>query len=104
MNKSSGEQVQAATDTPDRYTLAWWKEQLAEVQKGYRGATHGINRCQAEYEQCTGEVQELRKLYAASEQKRAESDAEIARIRAQIKGLAETIEKAREAYAKLQSK
>lgn len=39
----------------------WWRDKFREVLKGYRGATHGINRCLAEYEDQFKAIQELRK-------------------------------------------
>lgn len=48
--------------TPDAWTLAWWRSQFQEVLKGYRGATHGINRLLAEYEDLAKTVAAQREL------------------------------------------
>ena len=93
--KTMGEQFQAAADSrPDRYTLAWWRQQFDEVKRGYAGANHGINRCNAEYVECWEAVKALRK--------RVDSlDAGLEAARAELGKLHETVEKARAAFVAL---
>lgn len=56
----SEEFKQRMDQKPDQYTLAWWREQFAEVTKGYRGATHAINRAMAEYADNCNAIRELK--------------------------------------------
>lgn len=81
---------------PDQWTLAWWEERFQEVLKGYRGATHGINRALAEYEDACKAIEELRAQVELLEHDR-EAD------RAKIGELAAVIEKMR-AWAAKQGK
>jgi len=86
-------------DGPDKFTNAWWKRQWDEVQVGYRGANHRINKCHAEYEDCWEAIKELR---ARSEQQFAmleEAMAEIGQLKESVgllkrglQGLRKTVE------------
>jgi len=102
--KPLAEQLRAIQDQrPDEFTLAWWREQLAEIQKGYRGATHGVNRCLAEYSDLYETVESLRKEVQNATEARAEAAAAIGALQAQVKELEGHLEKAREAFRELKN-
>jgi outer membrane murein-binding lipoprotein Lpp len=72
------EELQKRLDQqPDQWTLAWWNERFGEVLKGYRGATHGINRALADHEDLGKSVEELR---AKVKQLQADREADRARL------------------------
>ena len=97
-----GKAAKEADDaTPNRYTLAWWKEQLAEIQKGYRGATHGLNRCLADNASLVEADSKVQARCDVLEKRQTETDAEIGRMRADLVAMELTIEKARAAYSEL---
>ena len=65
----------------DRFTHAWYRQQFEQLAKGYRGATHGINRCLADYEDACKANQELRQRVDSLESELADAMAEIGRMR-----------------------
>jgi len=75
MSSPSEEFKKRLQDKPDAYTLAWWSEQFQEVHKGYRGATHAINRALADNEDLGKSLREshelIHKLYGQAEADRA---------------------------------
>lgn len=103
--KSFTEQFQEVADTkPDKFTLAWWQSQWEEVQKGYRGASHGINSCRADYADCQEAIKRMQQQCEALEKQRDETAAEIGRLQAKVMDVEASIEKARMAYAELRDK
>ena len=109
MSKPLSESFREMDDSkPDRFTMAWWKKQLEEIKRGYRGATHGINCCIAGYATCQDDFEklreELRERCAAMEKQREAADAEIAQLRSKGAKMEASLGKARLVYAELQSK
>jgi len=80
---------------PDAWTLAWWREQFQEVLKGYRGATHGINRALAEYEDACTKLTELRELVQSLAQDREADRAKIGELQARVERMAEYLNKSK---------
>ena len=78
---------------PDKYLVSWWKQQFAEVLKGYRGATHGINRCLADYADCVRAITELRERCDSLEREREEDRAKIAELRTELEAVSEKQDK-----------
>lgn len=74
---------------PDQWTLAWWEERFQEVLKGYRGATHGINRSLAEYEDACKAIGELRSAVTQLQQDREADRAKIGELQARVERHAE---------------
>ena len=70
---------------PDQWTLAWWHDQFQEVLKGYRGATHGINRALADYEDACKAIEELR----AQVKELAADRAKVGELQARVERMAE---------------
>jgi flagellar motility protein MotE (MotC chaperone) len=79
--------------TPDRHTLAWWRKQFAEVLTGYRGATHAINRCLAEYADCYQREKELRADVEILRADLQSAEAEIGRLKETLAIVAERQDK-----------
>jgi len=105
MNDSLSSKLKSAEDAmPDRYTLAWWREQWEEVQKGYRGATHGINRCQADYENCWKASVSSQEEIAALKRDRDVTDAIIGKLEARVGVLEARMDKSATVYANLLAK
>ncbi len=96
--------LEVADSKPDRWTLAWWRQQWEEVKRAYAGANHRMNLCHAAYEEIQEAMRAAIGRCEAMEKRCDASDAEIGRLREQVAGLEETIEKAREAYAALRQK
>jgi hypothetical protein len=82
---------------PDQWTLAWWEERFQEVLKGYRGATHGINRSLAEYEDACKAIGELRQSVTKTLEKILEDQqadrAKIGELQVRIDRMAEFLTK-----------
>ena len=78
---------------PDKYTIAWWKSQFEQVLKGYRGATHGINRCLAEYADCWDVVQKLQDRCDSLEQERDEANAAIGEMRERLQRMEQRLDR-----------
>jgi hypothetical protein len=70
-------QLDRMAQKPDQWTLAWWQERFDEILKGYRGATHAMNRTIAECQQSFLAVEELRKRCDALERDRQEDRAKL---------------------------
>jgi len=85
----------------DRHTLAWWDDRWVEVQQGYRGATHGINRCWAAHEDVMRVVRELTERLAEEASARAETEAAVGKLQEEVVKLNASLDKCREAYAAL---
>jgi len=82
---------------PDVHTLAWWEERFQEVLKGYRGATHAMNKvaaanddaCKLNSELMTGL---LAKIQAQSEEMKVDR-AKIGELQARIERMADFLTK-----------
>ena len=88
----------------DRHTLAWWDDRWVEVQQGYRGATHAINRCWAANEDVMKVVRELTERLDEEGKARAETEAAVGKLQEEVVKLNASLDKCREAYRKLQEK
>lgn len=74
--------------TPDKFTLAWWTKQFNEVLTAYRGATHGINRALALYDDFVSESKELRKRIDDLERERESDRAKIGQLQERVERMA----------------
>ena len=74
--------------TPDKWTLAWWAKQLGEIQTAYRGATHGINRALALYDDFVSETAAIRKRCENLEREREVDRARIGELAARVERMA----------------
>lgn len=99
------EQMQERMDSrPDKHTLAWWNEQFTEVAKGYRGLTHAVNLVLHEIEDRDRTLKAMQTRADLQGEILEESLAAIGKLQAEVAELAETIEKARDAYSDLRKK
>jgi len=84
---------------PDQWTLAWWEERFQEVLKGYRGATHAINRALAENSESWQKIEELRQRVQELESRVAlelEADrARIGELQARVERMADFLNKSK---------
>lgn len=78
---------------PDEYTLAWFQERFQEVTKGYRGATHAVNRALADYEDCWKAVKALQSRCEELESQRDADRARIGELQAELRAAAEKTDK-----------
>jgi len=85
----------------DRHTIAWWDARFVEVQTGYRGATHGINRCWAAHEDVMKVVRELEARLTSEAAARAETEAVVGKLKEDVVRLNASLDKCREAYRQL---
>ena len=77
-----------ANERPDKWTLAWWHEQFREVVQGYRGATHSINRANAELCEAREQVEALAAKCAILERQAGEDRAKIGELAARVDKIA----------------
>ncbi len=78
---------------PDVHTLAWWEERFQEVLKGYRGATHAMNKVLAENEDVSKANVELQaRLQAQAEEIKADR-AKIGELQARVDKMADFLNK-----------
>ncbi len=82
---------------PDVHTLAWWEERFQEVLKGYRGATHAMNKVLAANEdvaRLNTEIQTtlLDRIQAQAEEIKADR-AKIGELQARVERMAEFLGK-----------
>ena len=87
VSKPLSEQFEQTDADINRHAERFLRTFKAEVTKGYTGATHAVNKCLAEYEETTEKLESFR--------------ARIEALEADVGRLGEALEKAREAYAKL---
>jgi len=80
---------------PDQWTLAWWEERFQEVLKGYRGATHGINRALADGEDAYKAIEELRLAVQALQLEQINDRAKIGELQGRVERMAEFLNKAK---------
>lgn len=78
-------------------TLAEFRKTVGEVVKGYRGASHSVNRCNAEYADLFQAVEALRARCDALEADRDAAHAAIGKLQ-------EAMTNARKAFAELRKK
>jgi hypothetical protein len=93
MTDISSEFRERLASKPDQWTLAWWEERFQEVLKGYRGATHGINRSLAEYEDACKAIGELRQSVTAILEDQEADRAKIGELQGRIDRIAEFLNK-----------
>ncbi len=74
---------------PDTNTLAWWRKQFQECLKGYRGATHGINRCLSDYADTSETVSKLIQRVETLEAERNELRASLGEMAERLDRMAE---------------
>ncbi len=78
---------------PDTHTLAWWEERFQEVLKGYRGATHAMNKVLAEEEDISRwNAEILARLEVQAEEIKADR-AKIGELQARVDRMAEFLSK-----------
>ena len=96
MTTYSEEFQKRMNDMSDKHTIAWWNEQLQEIKKGYRGATHAINRCHDDYKGNQEEIVELRDRIEGLAEDRDAANAKIGELQAEIVALKQWQERAGE--------
>lgn len=84
-------------DGANKFLMAHCEERLAEIAKGYHGATHAVNRALAEYADCYKACEELRERCDCLEK----NAAAIGKLQEQVAELEEAMEKSRKAYGEL---
>lgn len=98
MTDLSDELRQRLAVKPDIHTLAWWEDRFQEVLKGYRGATHGINRALSDYEDACRAIGEIRERVENHEQARKADLAKIGELQARVERMAEFLTKLKQGY------
>jgi hypothetical protein len=88
-------------ETPDRHTLAWWEDQLAEVRKGYYGNTHMVNKLIAELEDKEEAIKHLEVKIGYLESHQIAAEAAIGSLQKMVAELSNSMDKCREAYRSL---
>ncbi len=82
---------------PDVHTLEWWNSQFQEVLKGYRGATHAMNKVAAENEDLVKRNAELQAKFIAAIEAQAEEmkadRAKIGELQARVERMADFLGK-----------
>ena len=78
-------------ERPDQWTLAWWNEQFAEVLKGYRGASHAVNRAIADYADTGATVQELQQRCDALNREATTDRAQLGKLQAELTTLRDRV-------------
>lgn len=73
---------------PDAYTLAWWHEQFQEVVKGYRGATHSVNRAVEAFDDLQAQLKQLAKRCEELERERKADRAKIGQLQERVERMA----------------
>ena len=91
-------------DGANQFLLAHCQRTLEEIQVGYRGVAHSVNRCNSEYATCWEAIKELRQRCDSLEKQQRDIEAAVGKLQEQVVQLEEIIEKARKAYAKLLKK
>ncbi len=78
---------------PDVHTLAWFQSQIDEVKKGYRGATHAMNKVLAENEDISRwNAEILARLEVQAEEIKGDR-AKIGELQARVEKMAEFLNK-----------
>lgn len=81
---------------PDQWTLAWWNQQFQECLKGYRGATHAVNRSLAEMEDAQAAITALKAQIAVLEADREADRAKLGELQARVDRMAEFLTKVKQ--------
>ncbi len=76
-----------------------WKQEREEIRQGYRGISHSVNRCNADFAACWKAVEELRERAESQAQELSEANAAIGRLQQE----AARTKEARDAYAEKQT-
>jgi glucose-6-phosphate dehydrogenase assembly protein OpcA len=85
---SDAEFNKRSESVPDAYTLAWWKQQFAELLTGYRGASHSMNRLAALCDDVLTENKTLRERLAKVESEQLQDRAKIGELQERIERMA----------------
>lgn len=86
----SEDQFSERKDTkPDAYTLAWWHEQFQEVVKGYRGATHSVNRAVEAFDDLQAQLKQVTKRCEELERERKADRAKIGQLQERVGRMAD---------------
>ena len=78
-----------------------WKKERDEIRQGYRGCSHSVNRCNAEYADCWKAVEELRERVTSQAQELREANAAIGKLQGQAVTMEEALRGARDAYSEV---
>ena len=89
---------------PDKWTMAWWRDQFAKQAKATRGATHAMHLALAEMEDRGAETKELRKQVEDESEELTDAIAKIGKLQAEVVKLQEAMGKSREVYSELKKK
>lgn len=84
---------------PDVHTLAWWEERFQEVLKGYRGATHAMNKVAAENEDLAKRNESLQAILQSQSEERKLDRAKIGELQARIERMADFLTKLKQGSA-----
>jgi len=79
-------------DRPDDWTLAWWKQQLAEVEEGYIGACHAINLSVAKSRAIQDKMKDCEERMVVMEARHDELLAQLGEMQAENVILAKRVE------------
>jgi HAMP domain-containing protein len=75
--------------------LGWWEKRYQEVLTAYRGASHGINRALALYDDFVSEAAAMRKRCENLEREREVDRARIGELAARVERMAEHLNRQR---------
>ena len=110
------------SDEPDKFDIARYHSQMEEIKKGYRGATHAMNKAHAECESLArgnqelretvtklradlddsmAEIGKLRELLRAEEEWRAAITERVSTLEAELAETSQALKDARDAYREL---
>jgi len=88
-------------EKPDKYTLAWWNSQYAEVHKAVRGATHAIHLALADNEDLGKSLREALGRIASLETAAEGDRAKIGELQAKLAEHQERLDRQGEFLEKL---
>lgn len=71
-------------DRPDQFTLAWWRKQLDELRRGYRGATHSVNLAHDNHAQTLAEIRGLSERCDTLEKELQEANSRVGELQAEL--------------------
>ena len=85
-----GEEFRKREDRrPDEFTLAWWRSQFQECLKGYRGASHAVNKCIADYEEWYRLLKDIERGCKELESRLEAVRAELGKLNEELKRVAD---------------
>lgn len=78
-------ELQERLDTvPDRFTVAWFRSEMEEIKKAYRGSSHAVNICIAEYAELWKRHDSLEEHYRSVQGQLDAANAVIGKLRAEL--------------------